>query len=125
MLCFGCALGRKLFPEQPVSRAQTSVSLVSVLVARRKLRLLPAVQTNRVLAGVADADKLPPAARAYFATAVSSGITPLVRGRQFAPALQPARADMAVTLDAVQTQFKLRRLPELKQFKLHPAPQNK
>lgn len=106
-LCFGCALSSNLYPNQPVSRAQTTVTLVSVLAAQGKLTLVDDQRAAQILANVRDAGRLSPLARRHFATAISSNIMSLSRARTLAMAEPYTRADLAVMLDSVQTRFQV------------------
>lgn len=105
VLCFTCALSTNLYPDQPLSRAQTTVTLVNVLVARGKLALVDETGAAQILANVRDAGKLSPPARRYFATAISANILPLSPAGTLQIADLHTRADLALMLDRVQTQF--------------------
>jgi len=104
MVCFGCSLSLNLEPGQPTSRLQQIVSLVSILVAQEKLRLLTNEETRSVLAGNA-AGPLRGPARNYYATAIQNGITSLAPGDVVAPAFRCSRAEVAVLFDTVQKKF--------------------
>jgi len=107
VLCFTCALSSNLYPDQPITRAQTTVALVNILVARGSLRLVDESHAAQILANVSDAAKLSPPARLYFATAISANILTPTPTHTLQTAQPQTRADLAITLDRVQTEFRV------------------
>jgi hypothetical protein len=112
VLCFTCALSTNLYLDQPISRAQTTVTLVNILVARGSLRLVDEPHAAQILANVSDAAELSPPARLYLATAISANLLPRTPALTLQIAQPQTRADLAVTLDRVQTEF---RVPQVRQ----------
>jgi S-layer homology domain len=107
LLCPGCALGTKLLPNQPLSRAQAMVILVSILHSENKLALLSPQQSEEALRGVADAGEIPAPVRPYVATAIKSELLPLTSKKLIDPGLEVSRAEIAVFLHGTQTKMKL------------------
>lgn len=107
ILCFGCALGENFMPRQPISRAESTVVLVRILLARRQIQVLSSQQADDALANVADAKDLSPPARTLFATAIQSGILALRPDKTIQPGLQHTRADMAELLDKIQKKYEI------------------
>jgi hypothetical protein len=106
-MCMGCALSTNLYPDQPLMRAQSGVTLVSILSARGVLPLLDDATAYQVLQGVGDARFLSPPARRLVATAISANITSLSATHQFDLSSVETRAGTAVILNRAQTQFQL------------------
>jgi hypothetical protein len=107
LLCPGCALGSNFLPNQPVTRAATTVALVNILKAQGMVQLLSPAEAEIVLANVSDASPPSPMARAIFATALKSGIIALQPDSKINLALKHTRADAAVLLDALQKRFNI------------------
>jgi hypothetical protein len=107
ILCFGCALGKNFLPTHPVSRAEATVTLVRILIGEKKLGLVDSTEADSLLAGVSDAQILPPPARVYFATAIKAGVIQVLPGNRIGPAVPLTRADVAVLLDDVQRKFEI------------------
>jgi hypothetical protein len=107
LLCFGCALGTNLVPDQPLSRAQEAMLITQVLKAQNRLQLLDSVATHEVLAGVADANKVSAPAAPYIATAIKTGVLPLTAEGRIEPAMPSTRAAVATSLDTAQRTFKV------------------
>ena len=108
--CFGCALSTNLYPDQAITNAQSTVTLVSILNARGSLPFLTQERADRVLANVSDGKDLNPVARRYLATALSGGIITLTPEHKIEPSRVETRADVALTLNRTQVTF---RLPEV------------
>jgi hypothetical protein len=106
-ICFGCALSSNLYPEQSLTRAQSTVTLVSILNARGTLPLLDGARADAVLQGVEDTKNLSPLARRLVATGISGGILSLFSARRPELSAVETRASTAVTLDRVQTKFQV------------------
>lgn len=123
LLCPECSPTLNFSPESPVTRAQSAMVLVSILVARGKLSVLTPAETSEMLACVPDADSLPDIAQPYIATAIKSGILNLEPGDLIQP-LQPLRrADVTAALDAVQGRL-IARPAETMRASLHAAIRN-
>jgi hypothetical protein len=105
LLCPGCVLGQNFAPNNDVSRGQVIVTLVSILLAQNKLQLLSSVDADAALSRVADKGELSPMARVYFATAITNNVLELSPGNRIDLALPVTRADLAVSLDRLQTKF--------------------
>lgn len=111
LLCPGCALSGVFSPKKPMTRAESTIVLVRIMIAQKKVELLSAEDTNNVLAEVADVKTMSLAARRYFATAVKNGIVTLGKEKSFQPALQHRRADTALLLDRIQKGFSIPVVP--------------
>jgi len=107
LLCPGCALSGVFTPGKPVTRAESTIVLVRILVAQKKVQLLNGGDADGILAGVADVKSMSSPARRYFATAIKSGLVTLGKERIFQPGLQHRRADTALLLDRVQKNFSI------------------
>jgi hypothetical protein len=107
LLCFGCALGTNLVPDQPLSRAQEGMLITQVLIAQKRLQLLDPAATHVVLSGGADTNKVSAPAAPYIATAVKAGVLPLTAERRLEPATPATRVAVATSLDTVQRTFKV------------------
>jgi hypothetical protein len=107
VLCFGCALGTNLFPEQPLTRLQSTVSLVGILGARGALPLVEKAKADQVLQGIEDAKALSPLARRFVATAISGGVISLSAPNRAQLSQVETRANTAVMLNRAQTRFQL------------------
>jgi hypothetical protein len=106
-LCMGCALSTNLYPEQPLTRAQSTVAVTSILNARGALPLLDEAQANQVLEGVGAYPHFSPLARRLVATGVSGGVIPLSDAHPAQLTSVETRASTATVLNAVQTKFQL------------------
>jgi len=120
VICFECALSTNLYLEQPLTRAQATITTVTILISRGRLKLLDGRNAADVLANVSDANNLSPPARLYFATAISAGIVKLAAGHTIDVAHIETRSDIALMLDHVQTNF---RLPKVRPQELPTSPQ--
>lgn len=107
LLCPGCALWAVFSPDQPMTRAESTIVLIRILLVQKRTQLLSTSEAEKVLAEVADVKSMSPGARRYFATAVKNGIVTLGNEKSFQPALQHSRADTAVLLDRVQKGFSI------------------
>lgn len=105
ILCPGCSLNRNFFPNRPITRAISTIALVRILAAKGQLQFLTAAESARILSNSADANHLPPAARPYFATAISSGIISFLPGNTIQPEVPVTQAEMTALLARLQTQF--------------------
>jgi hypothetical protein len=106
-MCMGCALSTNLYPEQPLTRSMSTVTLVSILNARGTLPLLDEAQANQVLENVEDARHLSPLARRLVATGISGGIISLSATHSAELTSIETRATVAITLNRTQAQFQL------------------
>ena len=106
-MCMGCLLSTNLYPDQPLMRAHSSVTLVSILNARGALTLLDDGTASQVLQGVGDAGLLSPPARRLVATAISAGIVSLSATHQVNLSSVETRASTAAILNQAQTRFQL------------------
>jgi len=104
ILCPGCSLTRNFFPNQPITRAISTIALVRILAAKGQLQFLSAAESASVLANSADAKQLPAAARPYFATAISRGIISFLPGNTLQPEMPVSQTDMTALLGRLQTQ---------------------
>lgn len=109
-MCMGCALSTNLYPDQPLTRAQSSVALVAILNARGALPLVDDATANQVLEGVEDARRLSPLARRLVATGISGSIVSLSSTHNADLSSVETRASTAAILNRAQTKF---RLPEV------------
>jgi hypothetical protein len=107
VLCPGCQLNVNFFPDEPVTRAISTIALVRVLVANGKAQLLNPEESETVLSNVSDAARLPRAARPYFATAIKDGILTLGTGNTIQPGLPRMPSDMVALMDSIQKQFNI------------------
>ena len=107
VLCPGCALNRNFFPNQPITRGISTIALVRILAAKGKLQFLSAAESNTVLLRSPDGHKLPPAARPYFATAISHKIIAFLPGYRVEIAAPNTRTEINALVVRLQTQFKL------------------
>jgi hypothetical protein len=98
-------LSANFSPQRSTSRAEAAVTLVSVLIAGKKLQLLSAANANSVLTGVPDAGSLPPFARRYVATAIQNGLLTLQSGNTLQPGQPFTHAELATALNTVRTNF--------------------
>jgi hypothetical protein len=112
-LCFGCALGTNFMPDQPITRANVTFTVTRVLTEQKKLQLLTPAEVDSVLERIPDADQLSAPSRAYFATAIKSGISPLGPENRIEPASPVTRSESAVLLDNVQRKFEIPRVHSL------------
>lgn len=108
VLCPGCELTRNFFPNQSVTRAVSTVTIVRILVSRGNIQMLTPAQADGVLANIADAQQLPRPSRTFFATAVSRGILPSLTNNRIDPALVNTRDDINAILQKLQAQIELR-----------------
>jgi len=108
ILCFGCALGRNFLPAESVSDAELTISLTSVLLAKKKVEFVSGDTAIEQMAEVVGGNDLPPAAKLYFAIAIRNGI---VSGEKPIQLKRKAtRADVAVQLYSVQKKFEFPQL---------------
>jgi hypothetical protein len=107
VLCPGCVLSRNFSPDQPITRGIATISLVRMLAARGQLQILSASESDAVLSNSADAKRLQPLARRYFATAIARRILVLRPDNRIDIAAPNTRSEITEVLDRVQTQFKL------------------
>jgi Chitobiase/beta-hexosaminidase C-terminal domain len=105
VLCPGCVLNRNFFPDQPITRAVSTIALVRIMAATGKLQLLSEAESDRVLSSSRDGKQLPRLARPYFATAIVSGVISVLPGNKVAPSTANTRDEMTAVLDHLQTQF--------------------
>jgi hypothetical protein len=107
ILCPGCLLSRRFLPDEAASRGVSTLAIVRILVAKKKLPLPSPAEADHALANVTDAKGLAPEARPYFATALSSGILTLRPGNKTELGLEHTRAELAAQLDHVQRTLKI------------------
>jgi hypothetical protein len=110
--CPGCDIGTKFSPEKAVSRAQSAITLVRILVVQNKLQLVSDAQSDKILSSVPDAADLPKRTRPYIATAIQAGILNCCAGNAIEATQLVTRADTAETLNNTQRRFDI---PVLKQ----------
>jgi hypothetical protein len=106
-MCMGCALSTNLYPDQPLTRAQSSVALVSILNARGALPLVDDATANQALKDVEDARRLSPLARRLVATGISGSIVSLSATHKADLSSIETRASTAAILNRAQTKFQL------------------
>lgn len=109
ILCPGCDLNRNFFPNQPITRAISTIALVRILVAKGSMQLLNSAQSNELLSKVEDAKQLPRAARPLFATAISRGVIPSLTNNKIEAALPRSREEITAILGSLQTKVDLTR----------------
>jgi hypothetical protein len=107
VFCPGCQLTTNFYPDEPISRGLSAITLVSIIIAQGKLQLLSATESENVLSAVADATSVPPLAHRYVATAIKNGILPLLPGNTIQPAVPYSQADMSAALALIQKQFNM------------------
>ena len=103
--CPGCDIGSKFSPDAHVSRAESAITLVRILIARNKLQLLGDAECDKVLSSVPDSQGLPKRTRPYIATAIQAGILECCSGNTIESTQLLTRADAAETIDKVQRRF--------------------
>lgn len=95
-----------------MSRAQSAITLVRILVAQNKLQLVSDAQSDKILSSVPDGADLPKRTRPYIATAIQAGILNCCAGNAIEATQLVTRADTAETLNNTQRRFDI---PLLKQ----------
>jgi hypothetical protein len=105
ILCAGCMLSKNFGPDLQVSRAGFTVSVVRILVSRNQLQLVNIVESNNILAGVADVNDIPVAARSYFATAIKFGIVSVNSDKKLLPQGGFTRPELASQVERLGKQF--------------------
>jgi len=106
-MCKGCALSTNLYPDQHLTRAQTSVALVSILNARGALPLVDEATANQVLGDTEDVRRLSPHARRLMATGISENIvSPSATLKADLSSIE-TRASTAAILNRAQTRFQV------------------
>jgi hypothetical protein len=103
--CPGCDIGAKFSSDAHVSRAESAITLVRILLAQNKLQLLGDAESDKVLSSVPDSQGLPKRTRPYIATAIQAGILECCAGNTIESTQLLTRADAAETLDRVQRRF--------------------
>lgn len=112
VLCPTCALSKNFFPNQPVTRATSTIALVRVLVARGQMQLLAPAEADKVLSGSPDAKKLPsPGARRYFATAIAHNLIALSPTHELQPARLHSRPEVEARIAQIHKEFKVEDKP--------------
>ena len=106
-MCMGCALSTNLYPGQSLTRAQSSVALVSILNARGALPLVDDATANQVLENVEDARRLSPLGRRLVATGISGSIVSLSATHKADLLSIETRASLAALLNRAQTKYQL------------------
>ncbi len=101
----GCDIGTNFSPEKPVSRGQSAVTLVRILVAQNKLQLVSDAQSDKIFFSVPDGADLPKRTRPYIATAIQAGILNCCAGNTIQTTQLVTRADTAETLNNTQPRF--------------------
>lgn len=110
--CPNCDIGTKFSPDAHVSRAQSAITLVRILVAQHKLQLVNESESDKILSSVPDVQELPKRTRPYIATAIQAGILECCAGNTIEATQLLSRGDAAETLDKVQRRFDI---PAVKQ----------
>jgi hypothetical protein len=103
--CPGCDIGAKFSPDAHVSRAESAITLVRILVAQNKLQLVSDAESDKVLSTVSDSQDVPKRTRPYIATAIKAGILECCGGNTMEAAQLLTRHAAAETLDRVQRSF--------------------
>ena len=105
ILCHGCMLSKNFGPDVQVSRAGFMISMVRILVSRNQLQLVNTVESNKILAGVADVNDIPLAARAYFASAIKFGILSVNADRKLLPQSGFTRPEISSLIEKLGKEF--------------------
>jgi hypothetical protein len=106
-MCAGCALSKNLYPDQPLTHAQSSVALVAILNARGKLPLVDDTTARQMLASAADLGQLAPLGRRLIATGLSASLLPLPNAAATGLNVAQTRANTALMLSKAQARFQL------------------
>lgn len=107
VLCPGCSLSRDFNPDQPITRAISTIAIVRILAARGKLQFLGAAESDKILAKSPDAKQIPSAARPYFATAIARGIISFGPEDRIELATPNKRIEIDELVERLQREFKL------------------
>lgn len=107
VLCPGCQLNLNFFPDQPVTRAISTITLVRIVLANGRMQLLGNSESEDVLAQVKDAGDLPMASRPLFATAIRFGILTLTSENTIRGSDGHPKTEMIFLLDKMRRQFNL------------------
>jgi hypothetical protein len=105
--CPGCDIGPKFSPGATVSRAESAITIVRILVAQHKLQLVNDPESDKILSTVPDAQDLNKRTRPYIATAIQAGILDCCAGNTIEAIQLLTRADAAEILDKIQRRFDL------------------
>ena len=92
-------------PDQPFDRANVAAVLVKILSVQGKLAVLSAAESGAVLAKVPDAGGIAPDLQVFVATAIQNKIMLGLPDGRFDPAGVVTRAQVAVLLHRIQTNF--------------------
>jgi hypothetical protein len=105
ILCPGCFLNRNFFPNEPVSNALSTITLVRILIARKEMALVSISSSEDILRKYPDAKSLPAPSRPYFATAIKNELI------QTRDTIQPrswrTKADVSAQIESIRKQFKI------------------
>jgi hypothetical protein len=101
------SVSSNLYLGQSLTVAQSTVILVSILNVRGSLPLLDAARADAVLQSVKNTESLSPLARRLIATGISGDILRLSADRRAELSAIETRVSTAVTLNRVQTNFKV------------------
>lgn len=107
VLCPGCLLNPNFFPDQPVTRAISIITLLRILQASHRLKLLSASDSEDVLSIVPDASELTVASHPLFATAIRFGILTLNSENKIHGSDGHTKTEMVSLLDKMRRQFNL------------------
>ena len=106
ILCFGCALKSTFLPEAPASELEFAVLVTNVLLAQKRLALVPGPEAEAVLTNVPNSGQLRgPLLRAYVATAIRAGIILPPKSDRLTSVTAFSRAQGAGMLNRVQNKF--------------------
>lgn len=108
VLCPGCALSRNFFPNEAITRAISTITIVRILVAGEKLKLPNAAESENILAHAEDTSQLPLAARPLLAAGIAQGIISLRPDNKMEPSQPHTREEVTAVLDRLQTRFNLK-----------------